>query len=259
MPAELEQQEGQDEIEQDVSQTLGTGVGEGQKQELEPKKEKPDELRQALTELAGTVKTLATPKKEERQLTQAEINKQWAVFNPEEKNPKFFHEFFNLAEDADPKLIEAAKARFAYMHEGMMKQAITGARNLMMQELSKRDERFTQLEEKLTKREASDLRTSFSTSYPALADKKYAKILTIVAKELDNKDFVDHDDYFKALAEGAAGYIKEFLPDFDLGATAATQPTRTTPRLPRTSVGGSGGQGGGKVQKVSDDDSDSLD
>lgn len=224
--------------------------------EVEPKVSKPeshDELKAAMAELAGTVKTLATPKEApEPELTQEQKNELWAVYNPEATRKDFMKKFFRLNPDATPEEETEARDLFKEMQQGLMKQAVTGSRNLMQIELSKRDEKLARLEEYVSKQNAEQTKTRFYTQFASLSDPRYAKVIAATAKELASGTFADEASYFKALAEGAAETIKGIIPEFDLGASQTkTKSAGTSPRLPRTSVGGTGGTGGGKQAALS--------
>lgn len=224
----------------------------------EPPKKKVD-LEAALAELTGTVKTLATPKKEEpRQLTPEEMNKKWAVFEPEKADPKFFHKLFNLPADTAPEVLDAIKTTWGAMQNGLMRQALQGAMNLVEHRYGAHFAKIDELEQWRSQASAKELRRDFNTTYPALADPKYDKIIKFVDTELADQEFPDHSAYFKALAEGAAVHIKSINPAFELGEQ--TKPTAgKTPALPRTRVGGSGGAaGGGSKPDPEGDQSSSL-
>lgn len=225
-----------------------------------PPKPKVD-VEAALAELAGTVKTLATPKKPEpKALTPEEMNEKWAVFNPEKADPKFFHKLFNLPADAAPEVLDNIKAAWGQMQQGLMKQAITGAKLVMEHHYGDKFAKIDELEQWRSQASAKELRRDFNTTYPALADKKYDKIIKLVDSELAEREFNTHEDYFKALAEGAAEYIKTIDTGFDLGAAPQKPTAGQTPKLPRTRVGGSGGAGVGGGQPNSDKNQiDSLD
>lgn len=214
----------------------------------EPKPE--EDWKTGLRDLTNVVKTII-PKKDEqqpKQPTKEELAKQWAVFNPTEQNKEFFHKFFGLAADADPKDLEERQALFAYMQEGLVKQAIIGARNLFAAELAKRDEVIQQLQAHYSETQTKSLRENFGTAYSAFADKKYDRVLAMASEELAGQEFDSQEKYFDALAERAAGFVREFVPDFDPGKPQPKKPG--TPRLPRTSVGGSGGAGGSQPTQV---------
>lgn len=225
--------------------------------EIEPKgketlpKSENDELRSAMAELAGTVKTLATPKeKPEPELTQEQKNELWAVYDPKKSKPDFMKKFFRLNPDATPEEEAEAEQLFKDMHSGMMKQAMTGARNLVQIELSKLMPDIERFRGYMTQQEAVATRSRFNEAYPALTDKRFSKIITATAKDLASGEYASESEFFKALAEGAAETIKGVLPDFDLGASQTTtkKSAGTSPRLSRTSVGGTGGTGGGTKQ-----------
>lgn len=250
-----------DEIDNNMEDGLddvldeGKGQGESQQQKKEGVGGAPnDDLRSAMAELAGTVKTLAAPKPEkEPEFTQEQKNEFWAVYDPEKSNKDFMKKWFRLNPEATQEEIDEVKGMWKGVQEGLVKQAVVGSRNLMQIELTKRDERLAKLEEYYGQQQAKETRARFTEKYPALSDARYAKVLTATAKDLSSGEYKDEASFFKALAEGAAETIKGIIPEFDLGATQTTtkKSAGTSPRLPRTSVGGTGGTGGGKQGALS--------
>jgi hypothetical protein len=212
-----------------------------------------DDLRAAMTELAGIVKGQVAPKKDDApaELTQEQKDELWAVYNPEKKDPKFLDKFFRLTEDMTPEQKAEFKALFADLQQGLVKQSVVGARNLMQIELAKLREEFAPAQEYISEARAERTRGRFFDKYETLKDPRYAKIIAITAKDLSSREFKDEGEYFKALAEGAAETIAGVEPTFALGAAKTKQTPGTTPRLPRTSVGGTGGAGGGKQAALS--------
>lgn len=209
-----------------------------------------DDLRSAITELAGIVKQTQAPKpKEEAPLTQEQKDELWGVYNPEKTRPDFFAKFFNIADPTDELTLKEKKELWAEMQKGLVGQSIVGARNLIQMELAKIREEMSPLNEYVSKSRARELKSNFDSSYPALADKRFDKVLRATAQALSSQQFASEDEYFKALAEGAAETIKGVLPEFDLGAVKpqTKQSAGTTPRLPRTGASGTGGAGVGKA------------
>lgn len=217
--------------------------GEGRQQQTD---EKPDELKTALAELAGHVKTLSQPKTERREPTPDEVNEFWGVYEPEKQDKEFFSKFFRLPADMDPQekaqVITQLRETFGAMQKGLMRQAVTAAQRLI--EKWERD-KFEPVSQFVTQEKARGVQRRFNEAYPDLSDKKYSKILQLAAKELADQSFADEDAYFKAVAETAAGHISGIDPNFKLGASGQNKSAAKTPRLPRTSVGGTGGTGGG--------------
>lgn len=205
-----------------------------------------DSLRAAMTELAGTVKTLASPKEAPRQPTAEEVAQYWRVYNPEETDKEFFRKFFRLPPDASDEEVAQVRELFGGVQAGLMRQAITAAQNYIKMARMEMDEEYGPLKEFVETQKREATRGRFFGEYPGLDDKRFNKIIDATARSLDNKVFQSEAEYFKALAEGAAGSIKEILPDFDLGAKqkTTTKPGQT-PKLPRTSAGGGGGAGKG--------------
>lgn len=210
-----------------------------------------DELRLAMADLAKSVTTLATPKKDEpKELTQEQKDELWGVFNPEKDDPKFLDKFFRLADDMTPEQKLEYKKLFGALQQGLVRQSVVGARNLFQMELQKLQEELQPVREFVTEQRAERTRTKFYSSYPALDEKteaggrRYEKIINATARELEKGTFDSEEAYFKALAEGAAEKITTVLPTFVLGAKPKpTKPAGSTPRLPRTSAGGTGGAG----------------
>jgi len=218
---------------------------------------KPEEWKAALAELATTLKPAVQPQTTPaRQPTQDEIDEYWGVWKPTKTNPKFIHEFFNLPEDADPKLVEAAQQRFAEVQKNLVRQAVVGAQRLYQEDLKKLRDELQPDREFISEAKAERIRASFNKDFPELAAQDetgaytYDKIISLCAKELADDNFADQKTYFKALAERAAKYIKTVNPTFVLGAATKQKPG-ATPRLPRTSAGGTGGAGGGKPAGIS--------
>lgn len=226
---------------------------------VEPGAGKDEEWKSALAKLTDNVNKLATPKPETKKETPEEQNARWAVFEPEKADKEFFKKFFKLTPESTPEEVQSAKDTWTLMQNGLMKQAIVGAMNVIEQKYAPRFAQLDSLEEWRNQASAKELRANFNETYPSLSDPIYSDILKLSASELADKDFKSHDEYFKALAERAAVTIKAVKPDFDLGAV---KPKTTTgkPSLPRTRVGGTGGSGsGGKPTKAdSEDDSGSL-
>lgn len=256
------------DLEEVVENGLGEGdeLGEQRETVVAPEKKvetpivgKDEEWKAALAKLTDNVTKLTTQKPPEKEETPEQRNVKWGVFEPEKLDKEFFHKLFNLPPDVDPKVLENIKSAWALMQNGLMKQAITGARNAVLIDHGDKLSRIDALEEWRNQASAKELRANFNETYPSLSDPIYSDILKLSASELANKDFATHDEYFKALAERAAVTIKAVKPDFDLGAV---KPKTTTgkPSLPRTRVGGTGGTGsGGKAAKAdSEDDSGSL-
>jgi hypothetical protein len=215
-----------------------------------PEPQKPDELRAAMTELAGTVSKLATAGRQEpaaRQPTPDEISELWAIYNPEKTNKDFFRKFFRLGDDVTPDQLEEAKQLFVGMHEGLMRQAMQGARNFISIEMDRLQQEIGPIKEYVENARREATRERFYGSYPGLGEDKFSKIVSSVALTLNEKTFGSEEEYFKELAEGSAAAIKEILPDFDLGKAPETKrKLGQTPKLPRTSVGGGGGAGKGR-------------
>lgn len=249
--------------------TLTSDEGQPQEPPVKPTTPPPDDdLRRTMTELAGTVKALATPKQEERQMTQAEQAEMWAIYDPEASNKEFFKKWFRLNPDATPEDVAEMKGMFADMQKGLVKQSIVGARNLFQQELKKLREEFQPIQEHYASDRAEKTASRFYAKYPALdlkledGKRVYSAVIDSEARRLADKEFANEDEYFKALSEGAAAVVKSVKPDFDLGAKPQTKPAGTSLRLPRTSVGGTGGTGGGgggPKKNDSGDDSGSID
>lgn len=213
----------------------------------QPTEKKSIDLEAAMAELAGTVKQIAQPKEAPvPPPTKEQIAEFWAVYDPESTDKEFFKKWFRLNPDATQEEIQQAKELFAGVQKGLMRQAVTAAQNYIKIARQEIDQEYGPLKEYVQTAQKEATRGRFFGEYPALNDKKFNKIIDATARSLDNKTFDSEEDYFKALAEGAAGSIKDILPDFDLGAkpTTKTKPG-STPKLPRTSAGGGGGAGKG--------------
>lgn len=218
-----------------------------------PAKRNTEEWKEAFKELSTTIKKGFEKPEVVKELTPDQINEKWGVFDPEKADKDFFKNLFNLPDDVDPKILERIKKAWAMQHQGMMKQAVISAMNVVEHKYGSKFAQVDELEKWRSEASAKELRNDFMGEFPALADKKYGKILKLVSSELADKDFGTHDEYFKALAEGAAAAIKEFDPSFDLGAKTKTTAT-ASPKLPRTRVGGQGGSGNGGRHADPDED-----
>lgn len=215
--------------------------------------QKPDDLRAAMAELAGTVRKIAEPKLEVPQPpSPAEVAEYWAVWDPEGTDKEFFKKFGRFPDDTPPEQIAAFRELFGGMTKGLMRQAVTAAKNYIAMERARIDQDYGPLKEYVETQKREAVRTRFFDGYPALSEKKFQKIIDATARTLDNKTFDSEEAYFKALAEGAAGSIKDILPDFDLGAKPTTKQPGKTPKLPRTTAGGGGGAGKGAAHNAAE-------
>lgn len=234
-------------------------------EEETPPPEKPDDLRAAMTELAGTVKRIAEPPAAAPPPpTAEEIADFWKVYDPESSDKEFFAKWFRLNPDATPEEKQQAKELFASVQKGLMLQSVTATRNYIAEARKEIDRDYGPLKEFVEEQKREATRGRFYGSYPGLEQPKFQKIIDATARSLDGKTFTSEGEYFKALAEGAADSIKAILPEFDLGAkqTTKTKPGQT-PKLPRSSVGGGGGAGKGAHDEMQPtgrkNDIDSLD
>jgi hypothetical protein len=224
------------------------------------------ELRSAMQELAGSVKTIADKqgKETEHEPTEQEKKEFWAIYDPEQNQKEFFRKWFRLNPEATQQEVDEVKGLFADVQKGIVKQAVVGARNLVSVEIEKLREEFKGISDYMAERKAKETRDAFNETYPVLADKKYDKIVALSAKNLDQSKFKSQDEYFKALAESAAETISAATGQpLDLGAEQPKKTAATTPRLNRTSAGGTGGSGKGATPSgggggKSQDDTDSL-
>jgi hypothetical protein len=196
-----------------------------------------------------------------KEMSEEEKRKFWAIFNPDEVDPKFMHQFFNLGDDADDMTLAQKKKLFASMQEGFARQFLTAAQHMMNARMAQVEERLAPLQEHYVQERSKTTRKNFDEAYPALADKKFDKVLRLSATALANNEFDSTEAYFKALAEHAADSIKAIVPEFDLGAPQTKPTPGTAPKTPRSRVGGTGGTGTGSTAapvKTSRDDSDSI-
>lgn len=222
------------------------------------------ELAAALREFAASNKAAAAEVKPANQaLTKEQLAEHYRIYNPTAKNPKFFEEFMGLPDDMDPAEKQARVGKFAQlfagMQQGLIEQAVTIAQRNFEKFQSQFEERLTPLQQAYADQQAQVTRNEFYTTYPILKDPRYEGLIKATASSIADQNFDTKADYYKALAEGVAGAIKGFVPNFDLGATPQTKQTgRTTPRLPRTSAGGTGGAGGAAQQQTSANEADSL-
>lgn len=220
------------------------------------------DLEKALADLAGTVGNLAKvkePTPQPKQMTKEEEDEYFGVWNPTKINPNFVKEFFNLPDDVDDKTMQAAAQRLAQLQEGLVRQAVVSAQRVLGPYFKKLEERVKLGEDYVSQAQAEKTRGRFFEAYPGLNEPRFSKIISAISSTLADKDFEGEDDFFKALAEGAANHIKELIPDFDL-AKPAKKPSVTTPRLPRSGAGGGGGAGnkGGDQKDKSGDESDGI-
>ena len=239
--------------------TGGAGAGDQQQQQQQDDGTQggapsgDTELKTALAELTRTMQRSqqATPQQQQKELTEEEKEELWAVWKPEKDDPDFFRKFLRLNTDMDPAEIEKAvkefQPLFGKMQTGLVRQAVVGARNLFQVELAKIKEEFSGLSQFVQEQKAEKRTAAFHKAYPALADPKFEKVVTLTAKGLKEDDFKTDAEYFKALAEGAAETLKAVGIELDLGKPAEKQnkPAGTAPRVPRSSAGGTGGTGGG--------------
>lgn len=279
----------------DGTETGGTETretqGGQQQQQTDPTKTttQPPDVSSALAELALNVNKLATSQstqqnqqtqqtQQQRQRTPEENEAYWAVYNPLKQNPNFVKEFFNLADDVSPAILERQTRLLASMQEGFTRQSVIGVRNLLMMAvngektpftdavqklLGNVDERIAPVQSFVTQAQAEKVRDRFFGEYESLKEPQYARIIDAAAasQTMLTKKFSSETEYFKALAETAGELIKGVVPDFDLKAKPTKRNTNT-PRLPRTSAGGTGGSGSGggsAAVKTTDDDSDAID
>lgn len=232
-----------DELNDDAAELEQDAVIEPTTSETEPKTPtETDELKSAMAELARNVTEISKPKEPEKtELTAEQKEELWAVYNPEKARPDFMRKFFRMNPEATPEEVKEAKELFDDMHKGIVKQAVTGAKNLFEVELAKIREETKGLSDYVQEQRAEKTRNKFYAAYPVLKDAKFAKVIAAHANILRDKDFKNENEYFKALADGAAETIKGFIPEFEVGQKEETKPAGTTPRLPRTSAGGTGG------------------
>jgi hypothetical protein len=244
--SEAAEQQDDDILEPQVTETEPKVEGEGEGEGAPPAKPDADELKTAMAELASTVTRAVTPKEEPKVLSQDEKDEMWAVWNPTKTDPDYFRKFLRLNTEMEPAEVERAVKEFLplfkSMQEGLVRQAVVSARNLYSMDIDKLREELKPTQEYVSTARAEQTRARFFGEYGALDDPKYKPVIDAVARTLADKTFDSEGDYFKALAEGAAGAIKGLIPEFDLGA-GKKKTTTTTPKLPRTSVGGSGGSG----------------
>lgn len=218
------------------------GTGEGDEGKPAPT----DETKEALAELARHVQRVTAPKEEPKVLSEDEKEEMWGVWNPTKTDPDYFRKFLRLNTDMEPAEVERAVKEFLplfkEMQKGLVRQAVVGARNLYTMDIDKLREELKPLHEYVSGQRAEATRNRFESTYESLADPKYKKIVDATARSLADKEFDSEEDYFKALAEGAADVIKGVVPDFDLGA-GKKKTTTKSPSLPRTSAGSGGGAG----------------
>jgi hypothetical protein len=221
----------------------------GEHEVVDPAVAKPpptDDLRDAMTELAETVRQIATPPKPTTPPpTPEEIAEFWKVYDPESSDKEFFKKWFRLNPEATVEEVQAVKELFAGVQKGLMRQSVTATQNYIKMMRDEIDRDYGPLREYVEEQKREATRGRFYGAYPALDETKYQKIIDATARALDNQTFADEGAYFKALAEGAADSIKAILPDFDIGARPTTKTPGKTPKLPRTSAGGGGGAGKG--------------
>lgn len=235
---------------------------EGEGEDVAPPLKKEDEvnLKAAMAKLAETVAQTQQPKLVEPELTEDQKKEFWAVYEPDKTQKDFFRKWFRLNPDATDDEVNEMKAMWAGVQTGLVKQAVTGSRRIMENELAKLKEELKPLHEYVEQQRTEGTRKRFYDKYDVLNDPKYQPIVQAHARALADKSFDNEDAFFKELAEGSAKTIKELVPDFDLGAVKQKEkPAGSTPRLPRSSVGGTGGTGKGQpVATGTGGDIDSL-
>jgi hypothetical protein len=224
-----------DEIEE-VEQTGGEGGDGGEVRA--PVDDSSKELADAAKELRGVVDGLkATPPPPAAGLTPAQRAELWGVFDPEKGRTDFMRKFFRMNPEATPQEQQEAKELFAYAHEGMVRQSLTGARNfdrIMMDEI---DRKYGPILEYVQQAALRDRQERFYSTFESLRDSKYFNIINAVSQQLMNKRYENEGEYFKDLAERSAKAIQEIVPDFDLGKGKKTKQAGSAVRIPRSSVG----------------------
>jgi hypothetical protein len=214
---------------------------------------------EALAELAQTVTTLAKPKPEApKPRTPEEEAKYWGVFQPTESGMR---EIFGIGDDVTPEQYSKRMTYYQQLHNGIVRQAVTTAMNLIQQNFGKLVEGNSSFKEILEWREQQRSRqawSDFGERYPDLADKKYKKVLRICAEDLADREFKSDDEYFDALADSAVGLIKGIDDSFEINKPDKQNQPGKLPRLPRSGGGGTGGAGKPAPRKTSGDDIDSL-
>lgn len=217
-----------------------------------------DELTKALAKLAEgqtALTTAITPKKVPP--TAEELKKQWKVW---EANPEYVKKFFKLADDASPEQITEGMSQLHALRDGFMQQTGTFVQAALQQALGPMASQIQEFQSFRDEQQRQQLWTDFNGRYPALADPKFRDILRITSDGLASATHKTNEEFFDALAKGAAGYITQINPAFVLGDPQnATPNAGKMPKLPRGGAGGGGGTAKGSTPKQTDkDDIDSL-
>lgn len=147
--------------------------------------------------------------------------------------------------------METRKAMLERFRDGVVLNADTVAQIRIQQAIEaiekKYEERFGPLESHFTKAQEEQVKQSFVTKYPGLADPKHEMILTAVANHLkaSGATYKTQDEFFTALATGSEKVLKQYDPNFNLAASAnvnnKTKPNGARNALPTTTPGGGGG------------------
>lgn len=203
---------------------------------------KPDEMREAMAELARTVKTAIEPRPTRQapvKLTPEQLNERFAVYNPD---AKFIRSFFRLPDDATPEHVTEATAQFTALRDGLVKQAVTSAWRVVEQQLATRDQQIREIQSYTEQQRSRQVRQDFNDRYKPLADPKYDRILRAAHMEISDTDFRTNEEYFDALAKVADEAIRGIDPNFRLGKPNQRS-SGNLPSLPRSGGGGGGGSG----------------
>lgn len=197
--------------------------------------------------IADAIKNaLPRQQQEPKQLSPEEIKKQLNVWDPDDT---FVQEFGNL---------ETQKAAWAKHRDALIRQAdtITQIRLAAMREEMEKmyEEKYGPVLQQFTKQQEREVESRFNTTYPDLAKKEYAPLLTGVAQQLkaSGKKYTKEEEFFTDLAKGAEAVIKTVAPNFTLSQGSKTTTGSTRNAIPVTTGGGGGGggrSGGGGAPK----------
>lgn len=205
-----------------------------------------------LEQIVSAQRQVAAPApepKEEPVLSDEEFAKQWGIFDPTSTNPNFIRDFFRIPADLEPEALNAEVKRytdfFTNMRDGIARQAIIGAKNLMIAREAELMKTFQPLLEHHQQIQQQQTQERFFSTYPVLKEEAFKPIIATIASSMAKENFTSETDFFKALAGRTEAFLKTHNPNFSLNApvsaTATNSPTGTTPKLPRSAAGSTGG------------------
>lgn len=176
---------------------------------------------------------------------QAEARKNLNFWEP---NDEFLQKFGNL---------ETQKDAFVLFRDGLTNQMVTIMKALVDQQSKSYDEKLAPVQSLLTQRQEAEREDRFFKSNPTLKDPKFQDIIRTVGGKLHEAGQLkgkSEAETFALIASGVESVIKQFNPEFQLGAEGGNAPassSRNSNAIPPTSSGAGGGAGAGANVKAS--------